>query len=118
MTSIHKKKAKNDFSNYCGVFRVSILRTILDRLIYNSSYETIDSNLTDGNVGAQKRRCCRDNMFVLSAVNNSILRGQSEPIQLQVTDVKTCFDNIWFQSSINALYEYGLRNDMLSLMLL
>ena len=116
--SIHKKKAKKDFSNYRGVFRVSILRTILDRLIYNSSYETIDSNITDGNIGARKHRGCRDNMFVLSAVNNSILRGQSEPIQLQVTDVKTCFDKMWLQSSINALYEYGLRNDMLSLMLL
>ena len=47
ITSIHKKKAKNDFLNYRGVFRVTVLRSILDRLIYNSTYETIDSHLTD-----------------------------------------------------------------------
>ena len=54
ITSIHKKGSKKEFSNYRGVFRVSVLRSILDRLMYNSSYETIDVNLTDGNVGARK----------------------------------------------------------------
>ena len=101
------------------MFRVSVIRSILDRLLYNSTYEVIDSNLTDGNVGARKRRGCRDNIFVLSAVNNSKLNGTSEPIQLQVTDVQTCFDKMWLlQSTTNALYNNGLRNDMLSLMYL
>ena len=93
-----------------------MLRSILDRLIYNSSCETIDSSLTDGNVGARKRRGCRDNMFVLSAITNSVVNGESAPIQLQVTGVKTCFDKMWLQSCTNALYDSGLRNDMLSLM--
>ena len=57
-------------------------------------------------------------MFVLSAVNNSIINGTSEPIQVQVTDVKTCFDKMWLQSCTNSLYNSGLRNDMLSLMYL
>ena len=108
-TFIHKKKSKQDFSNYRGVFRVTILRSILDRLIYNSSYESIDSNLTDGNVGAQKRRGCRDNIFVLSAVSNSVINRESGPIQVQVTDVETCFDKMWLQSCTNALYDNGLK---------
>ena len=57
-------------------------------------------------------------MFVLTAVNNSVLKGSSDPIQLQVTDIKTCFDKMWLQTSTNALFECGLRNDMLSLMFL
>ena len=32
----------------------TVLRSILDRLIYNDIYETIDLNLTDCNVGNQK----------------------------------------------------------------
>ena len=116
ITTLHKKKSKQDFSNYRGIFRVSTLRSILDRLIYNSCYETIDSNLSDGNVGARKRRGCRDNIFVLSAINNSVLNGKSDSIQIQVTDVKTCFDKLWLQSSINKLYENGLNNDMLNLL--
>ena len=98
ITSLHKKGSKNDFANYRGIFRLSVLRSILDTLIYNSSYETIDSNLTDGNVGCRKRRGCRDNMFVISAISNSVVNGKSEPIQVQVTDVEKCFDKMWLQS--------------------
>ena len=95
---------------------MTVLRSILDRLIYDSSYETIDTNLTDGNVGARKRRGCRDNIFVISAVTNSVLRGKSEPIQVQVTDAEKCFDKLWLQSSINSLHDAGLQNDMLNLL--
>ena len=45
----------------------------MDRLIYIDSYETIDSNLTDANVGARKERSVRDNMFVVNAVTNSVI---------------------------------------------
>ena len=72
VTALHKKKSKKDFENYRGVFRVPILRSILDRLTYNDSYYTIDSNLTDGNVGARKCRSVRDNIFVIGAVTNSV----------------------------------------------
>ena len=116
ITSIHKKKSKKLFHNYRGVFRVATLRSILDRLMYNDSYTTIDANLTDGNVGARKSRGCRDNMFVLSAVSNSVIRGQSKPIQAQIMDAETCFDKLWLQSCINALFEAGLDNDQLNLL--
>ena len=65
ITPLHKSKYKNDFENYRGVFRVSVLRSIMDWLLYIDSYETIDENLTDANVGARKNRSVRDNMFVI-----------------------------------------------------
>ena len=64
ITSLQKRKSKQEFQNYRGVFRVNVLRSILDRLIYNSCYESIDADLTDVNVGARKRRGCRDNISV------------------------------------------------------
>ena len=93
ITSLHKKKSKRDFDNYRGVFRVQILRSILDKLMYNDSYYTIDSNLTDGNVGARKERSVRDNIFVISAITNSVRNGTSAPIQVQVMDAVKCFTN-------------------------
>jgi hypothetical protein len=110
ITSIYKKKSRKDFNNYRGVFRVQILRSILDRLTYNDSYYTIDSNLTDGNVRARKQRSARDNTFVISAICNSVLRGNSAPIQIQVMDAEKCFDKLWLQGCINALFEAGLDN--------
>ena len=68
---LEAERAKDQFSYYMGIFRVSIFRAILDRLIYNDEIENIDSNLTDSNVGARRNRNIRDNIFVLNAVINS-----------------------------------------------
>ena len=116
ITSIYKKKSRRDFENYRGVFRVQVLRSILDRLTYNDSYYTIDSNLTDGNVGARKQRSARDNIFVISAICNSVVNGTSAPIQIQVMDAEKYFDKLCLQSCINALFDAGLDNDKLNLL--
>ena len=72
ISSIWKKKgSRNSFESYRGIFRVSVFRTILDRLIYNDEYSNIDQNLTDANVGCRKGRNIRDNLFVLNAIKNS-----------------------------------------------
>ena len=116
ITSLHKKGSKKDLENYRGVFRVTVLRSILDRLIYNDAYETINENLTDGNVGARKERGVRDNIFTMGAIVNSVINGNSKAIQVQVMDVKKCFDKLWLESAINALYDAGLRNDTLNML--
>ena len=91
ITSLYKNKgSRKDLMNYRGVFRVPLLRSILDRLMYNDLYATIDSSLTDGNVGARKNRNIRDNIFIIGAVINSVTNGSEEPIQVQVVDVEKC----------------------------
>ena len=93
ITSIYKHKGSHkDFENYRGVFRVTVFRSILDRLIYNDNYHIIDEQLTDGNVGARKYRNIRDNIFVLNAVTNSVMNGTQNPIQIQIQDAVKCFD--------------------------
>ena len=116
ISTIYKKKSRNDFQNYRGIFRISVIRSILDRLIYEDCYEVIDSNLTDGNVGCRKNRSSRDNIYVIGAITNSIIHGNSKPIQIQVMDIKTCFDKLWLEASINSLYENGLQTDKLNLL--
>ena len=88
----------------------------MDRLTYNESYYTIDSNLTDGNVGARKCRSVRDNIFVISAVTNSVRNAHCKPIQVQVMDAVKCFDKLWLHACINSLYEAGIDNDYLNLL--
>ena len=53
ITSLYKSKgSRKEYKNYRGIFRVTVLRSILDKLIYNDEYPKIDENLTDSNVGA------------------------------------------------------------------
>ena len=117
ITSIFKNKgSKTDFDNYRGIFRVIILRSILERLIYNDEYTNIDENLTDANVGARKKRNIRDNLFVINAIMNSAKRGVKEALDVCAYDAEKCFDALWTYECVNDLYEAGLQNDKLSLL--
>ena len=119
ITSLYKHKGwRKEFNNYRGVFRVTVFRSILDRLIYNDSYYTIDKNLLDHNVGARKGRNILDNIFVLGAVVNSVVKGKECPIQIQIRDVDKCFDKLWLQNTTNALYEAGLDSYLLNILYL
>ena len=119
ISSIYKNKGKrNNLEFYRGVFRVPFLRNILDRLMYNDEYKTIDENLTDSNVGARKERNIRDNIFVLNAITNSVKNGNEAPIEVNVYDAIKCFDNLWLQECINRMYIKGFRNDRLPLLYL
>ena len=119
ISSIWKLKgSRNNFDSYRGIFRVTIFRSILDRLIYNDEYSKIDENLTDSNVGARKGRNIRDNIFVMNAILNSVTKGDEEPVDIQIYDVEKCFDALWMQECINDIYEAGLDNDKLPLLFL
>ena len=113
-----KKKSRNDFESYRGIFRVTIFRSILDRLIYNDEIKNIDENLTDCNVGARKHRNIRDNIFVMNAILNSNQKEHEEALDIQIYDIEKCFDKLWLHEVINSLYEAGLRNDKLPLLFL
>ena len=86
--------------------------------MYNDCYYTVDDNITDGNVGARKQRSVRHNIFVISAIINSVSSGSYPPIQVQVMEVEKCFDILWLQACINALYEAGINHDHLNLLYL
>ena len=83
------------FDSQRGVFRTTRLINILERLIYNDEYKTVDSGLTDCNVECRKKRNVRDNLFVINAVTNSSKNGTDNPCDICVYDVRICFDTLW-----------------------
>ena len=113
-----KKRSRNNFDSYRGIFRVNVFRSILDRLIYNDEYSKIYESLTDCNVGARKERNIRDNIFVINAIMNSIKNNKEGAVDFQVYDVEKCFDTLWLHEVINCLYNAGLTNDKLPLLFL
>ena len=117
VTSIYKNKGdKSDVDSHRGVFRTTTLRNILERLIYNDEYHTVDSGLTDCNVGCRKKRNIHDNLFVINAVMNSSNKGTDQPCDICVYNVRKCFNTLWMSECINYLYESGLTNDKLCLL--
>ena len=119
ITSIYKQKCPiNEFGSHRGIFRVQALRNILERLLYNDEYEQIDSNLTDCNVGARKRKNIQDNVFVLNAVMNDAVNGIKKAIDIAIYDVEKCFDSLWLEECINDTYDAGLKNNKLNILYL
>ena len=117
VTNLFKNKgSKQHFDSYRGIFRTPVLRNILDKLVYNDEYETVDQNLTNCNVGSRKRRNIRDNLFVINAITNSSKQNINEATDINVYDVMKCFDSLWLSECINDLYETGLTNDKLVLL--
>ena len=118
VTNLYKNKGdKSKFDSYRGIFRIPILRNTLELLMHIDEYEKIDANLTNGNVGARRRRNVRDNLFVINAIMNESKQNK-EPTDIDVYDVEKCFDNLWLHESINDLYEEGRKNDKLNLLFL
>ena len=94
ITSVYKSKQKNSFDNYCCIFRLSVLRSILDKLTYSDNYDKIDDNLTDGSFGSRKTKGCRDNMFIVYLVINSVMSEGYKPVVLEAIDNVKCFDKL------------------------
>ena len=55
-------------------------------------------------------------LLFFSAVTNSVLNGHENPIQVQIQDAVKCFDKLWLEETTNALYEAGLKTDMVNLL--
>ena len=61
ITSLYKNKGrKNEFSNQRGIFNVSKVRYILDKMVYEDVYPIIENELSYSNIGGRKGRNIRD----------------------------------------------------------
>ena len=112
ISSFYKNKgAKNDLNNDRGVFNVVKLRSILDKLIYNSKYEIIDQNMSCSNIGGRKNKNIRDHLFVINGIINDVIKSEKEDVEIQIVDVMKCFDKLWYAETANDLYSAGVVDD-------
>ena len=120
ITSIYKNKgSRADLDNDRGIFILTVLRKILDKLIYLDIFESIDQHMTDSNIGARKGRNIRDHLFLIYGVINSVIKGGEKCIDIQVYDIEKCFDSLWLEECLNDLYNTvpeHHRNDKISLL--
>ena len=85
ITTIFKNKGSRfDMDNDRGIFILTVLKKILDNLIYNDKYKDIDNGMSDSNIGARKDRNIKNHLFIIYGVINSVVKGQEEPIDLQI----------------------------------
>ena len=79
VTTIYKGKGeKCDLENDRGIFLVTVFRNILMSLIYMDKYETIDSSMSDSQVGGRKGKNVRNHIWVVNGIINDVLSDKKK----------------------------------------
>ena len=116
ISTIYKGKgSKKDVVNLRGIFKLPIIRNILDKLVYLQERDTVNTNMGQFQVGNQSGRAIRDHTFVTHAVVNEA-RIKGIQLDIQFTDIKQCFHSIWLEDAINDLYLSGVQSRNLNLL--
>ena len=116
VSTLYKGKGcKQDVVNLRGIFKLPIIRNILDRLISFDEEANISKSMGHLQVGNQKERNIRDHCLVIHAVVNDA-KANKKSIDILFTDIKQCFDAIWLDEAINDLFDSGVVSRNLNLL--
>ena len=116
ITTVAKKGSRLRLENKRGIFRVSVLRYILMRLIYNQKYPIIDRNMSDCQRGGRKHKGCRNNIFIVNGIIHDVMSSMKKnPVLLQVYDYRQMFDAINLEEALSDIYDVGVTDDNLAL---
>ena len=81
ITTVPKRGSLTLLENERGIFRVDITRSILMRLIYNEKYPSIDSNMSDSQMGGRKGKGCCNNLFIVNGIIHDIMNSkEAKPV--------------------------------------
>ena len=120
ITSIYKsKRSKLSLESDRGIFVLTVVRMIMDRLMYNDLYPEIEEKMSNSNIGALKNKNVRNHLFIVHGIINSVLKGEAKCVDIQIYDIKQAFDALWLQDCMNDLYDSlpdTGRNDKLCLL--
>ena len=116
VSTLYKGKgSRREVLNLRGIFKLSIVRNILDRLITMDEQSVVNESMGQFQVGNQQGRNIRDHTLIIHAVVNEALTNNTE-IDILFTDIKQCFDSIWLEEALNDLYDSGIQSRNLNLL--
>ena len=106
ITTLFKNKGSRlDMNNDRGIFILSVLRKILDKLIYNDKYHDIDAGMSNSNIGGRKQRNIKNHLFVVYGIMNSVIYEEKSSIDICVYDLEKAFDALWIEDCLNDLHD-------------
>lgn len=106
ITSVFKNKgSRMNLENYRRIFILTVLKKIMDKLIYFDNYYSIDSHMSDSNIGTRKDKNIRNHLFIIYGIINSVVKGKEECVDLQIDDIVEAFDSLWLEDTINDIYD-------------
>ena len=115
ITPVPKKGSRLILENEPGIFRVSVIRSILMNLIYERNYSEIDKRISDCQMGGRRQKSSKNNIFILNSIIHDVMLKNAEPVVLQFYDYSHMFDLINLNEAISYIFDTVLYNDSLGL---
>ena len=119
ITSLWKKKgSRSDLKNDRGIFVMTVFRMIMDRILYNEYFPSLEENMSPSNIGAMKNKNIRNHLFILNGIINSVIQGEEDCIDVQIYYVEQCFDALWLADCMLDLHSatpQSQHNDRLAM---
>ena len=115
ITTVPKKGSRLILSNERGIFRVSIIRSILMNLIYDRHYPEVDKNISECQMGGRRLKSSKNNIFIINGIIHDVMASRKPPVVLQYYDYSQMFDSMNLDEAISDIYNTGLSNDTLGL---
>ena len=117
ITTIPKSGSKFELKNERGIFKLSVLRIILLRLIYNRKYHIIDKNMSESNIGARKGKGCRNHIWIINGINQEVNSSKKHAqLVVQSYDYTQMYDSMSLNITMSDLFDYGVQDDLLILL--
>ena len=116
VTTIPKAGSKFILTNERGIFKVSILRTILLRLLYNRNYSTVNTNMSDSNIGARRGKSFRNPIWIINGINHEHHTSKNKKdLRFNLYDYKQMFDSMVLSETLSDMHSVGVKDDSLVL---
>ena len=114
ITTVPKSGSQLELRNERGIFRVSVLRSILMNLVYERKYPEIDINMTECQMGGRRKKGSKNNIFLLNGIIHESLKSK-QSVVLQYYDYAQMFDSINLKEAVCDIFDAGLDDENLAL---
>ena len=98
------------------VFEGTVPNTVMQKLVLKDTYEIIDENIGDSNVGARKGQNIRSHVWMVNSVMHEHATTKSKPIEISIMDYRKAFDIMSLEVTTNDMFEAGIKDKNLNLM--
>ena len=59
--------------------------------------------MSDSNIGARKKKNIKNHLFIIYGIINSVLKSESDCVDIQIYDLIKAFDVLWLADCMNSL---------------
>ena len=110
--TITKPGSKVELANEREIFKLSVVGSLLVRLIYNRTYSILDYNMTDRNIGARKKKSCSNHVWIINNFNYEHIQSvKLAQLVLQSWDLRQMFNSMCLDTKMSDFYDHGADND-------